>query len=68
MEPVPQAAAVPPSDEGSAILKVLSSSPLSTERIVELTEMTTSDVLSELTMLELEGRVIRSPMGYALIP
>ena len=53
---------------GQQILAVMSSSPLSTELIVEKTELDTSDVLSELTVLELDGRVIRGPSGYALMP
>lgn len=56
------------SESGSKILAVLTSEPLSTELIVARCGLDTADVLSELTMLELEGRVIRAPTGYALRP
>ena len=58
----------PASGPGEQILAVLSSEPLAAERIVERTGIETSDVLSELTMLELEGRIIRDAGGYALKP
>lgn len=64
----PVAVAEPASDMGSRILAVLSVEPLATERIVERTGLDTSDVLSELTLLELDGRVIRDAGGYALRP
>ncbi len=53
---------------GARILAVLTSEPLSTELIVDRSGLDTSDVLSELTVLELEGRVIRGSSGYALMP
>ena len=53
---------------GKKIIAVMTSDPISTERIVEQTGLETSDVLSELTMLELDGQVIRGPNGYALQP
>lgn len=56
------------SEQGSMILSVLNSDPISTEQIVERTGLETAEVLSELTLLELEGRVIRGPSGYALMP
>ncbi len=56
------------SASGSAILRVLSVNPLATELIVERTGLDAADVLSELTMLELEGRVLRDQGGYALKP
>jgi len=56
------------SDFGKLILAALTSEPVSTEQIVEKSGLDTSDVLSELTVLELEGRVIRGPSGYALTP
>jgi len=56
------------SESGALILGVLTSDPLSTEVIVERSGLDTAEVLSELTMLELEGRVIRGPSGYALVP
>jgi DNA processing protein len=57
-----------PSGPGEVILSVLSVTPLAAERIVERTGLETADVLSELTMLELEGRVIRDAGGYAVKP
>jgi len=53
---------------GQRILAALTSEPLSTELIVERSGLDTGDVLSELTVLELEGRVIRGANGYALMP
>lgn len=47
------------------ILQVLSTTPLASEFIVERTGLETSEVLSELTMLELEGLVMRDAGGYA---
>ena len=56
------------SDLQMKILEVLTSDPLQTEFIVERTGLGASEVLSELTILELEGRVIRDVGGYALRP
>ncbi len=53
---------------GAIILSILTSNPQSTERIVELTGLDPSELLSEITILELEGRVIRGQGGYALMP
>lgn len=58
----------PASTLGERILSVLTVEPLAPEFIVERTGLETSDVLSELTMLELEGRVIRDGVGYAIRP
>ena len=68
IEPLPEEQAVEASAIGNRILATLTSNPLSTELIVERSGLETSEVLSELTMLELDGRVIRGPNGYALIP
>lgn len=51
-----------------AILKVMTSSGLEADRIGELAGLEPSEVLAELTMLELEGRVIRDGIGYAIKP
>lgn len=64
-------AARPPeetSDIGQSILAVLTVEPMAAELIVERTARPTSDVLSELTMLELEGRIVRDVGGYAKKP
>jgi len=57
-----------PSGPGGQILGVLTVVPLAAELIVERTGMDTAEVLSELTMLELEGLVIRDGNGYAIRP
>lgn len=50
------------------ILGALSEKPLSSEMIVERTGLPTADVLSELTMMELEGIVLRDGGGFAIRP
>ena len=47
------------------ILEVLSANSLSVEKIVELTGLDMSEVLADLTILELEGHVIREHGGFA---
>lgn len=64
----PAPAPEPPSGPGERILSVLTSKPLAPERIVEKTGLDTSDVLSELTLLELDGLIICDAGGYALKP
>ncbi|HEY0868315.1 MAG TPA: DNA-processing protein DprA [Fimbriimonas sp.] len=56
----------PASTTAQQVLAVLSTTPTPTEKIVEQTKIDAADVLSELTMLELEGRVTREPGGYAV--
>lgn len=46
------------------ILAELSMEPLSEEKLAERTGLSTSDILSELTLLELEGLAIRGPGGF----
>lgn len=48
------------------IMAVLGAAPLKTEHIVERTGLETSVILSELTMLELDGRVFKDRGGYAV--
>ncbi len=62
-EPLEEASAA-----GQAILAALTSNPIATEHVVERTGLDTAEVLSELTVLELEGRVIRGQGGYSLRP
>jgi DNA processing protein len=50
------------------ILAAIGADPLDADRIAEGCGMDSADVLSELTMLELEGKVLRSPGGYILAP
>lgn len=47
------------------ILEVLSANSLSVEKIVELTGLDMSEVLADLTILELEGHVVREHGGFA---
>lgn len=56
------------SSVGQRILNVLDVTPLAAEFIAERSKLDPSIVLSELTMLELEGRVVRDTGGYALLP
>jgi DNA processing protein len=63
-----QPVVAPPSSLGERILKVLTTTPLATEFIVERTGLDTGSVLAELTLLELESRVIRDGTGYAIRP
>jgi DNA processing protein len=53
---------------GKRILDALSVSPIAAEVIVARTGIETAEVLSELTMLELEGRIVRDGGGYAVRP
>jgi DNA processing protein len=55
-------------DPQRKILLALSEKPLSSEMIVERTGLPTADVLSELTMLELEGIILRDVGGFAIRP
>lgn len=47
------------------ILAILDSQAKPVEKIVELTGLSTSEVLSELTLLELDGNVLRDPGGFS---
>jgi DNA processing protein len=58
-EPAPES-----SEIGTRILAVLGNSPLDAERIVDRTGLNAGEVLAELTMLELDGLVIRETSGY----
>jgi DNA processing protein len=50
---------------GAEVLAVLDANTKSVEQIVELTGLNAGDVLSELTMLELDGLVYRESGGFA---
>lgn len=54
----------PKTSAASPVLDALSTNPLSAEQIVEATGLLPSDVLAELTMLELEGRILRQSGGF----
>jgi DNA processing protein len=58
----------PASTTGGKILEVLTVVPLAVEFIVERTGLDPADVMSELTMLEIEGRIIRDAGGFAIRP
>jgi DNA processing protein len=58
----------PASALGDRILQLLTTRPTATEFIVQQLGIPASEVLSELTMLELEGRVICDTSGYAIKP
>jgi len=53
---------------GSRILKAIESAPLTAEFIVERTGLDTPEVMAELTMLEIDGRVIRDGGKFAVRP
>jgi DNA processing protein len=52
----------------SRILEVLGAEPKSAEAICHAASMDASELLAELTMLELSGRIVRAAGGYALKP
>ncbi|HJP84196.1 MAG TPA: DNA-processing protein DprA [Fimbriimonadaceae bacterium] len=58
----------PISEIASKILSNLSTTPLAVEFILDRTGLPMSDVIGELTLLELEGRIIHDAGGYALKP
>jgi len=58
-------AKVAPEGVSSKILSVLDANSMPVEKIVELTGLEMSEVLADLTILELEGLVIREHGGFA---
>ena len=64
----PAAALAPPEGDAERILSALSLDPVDVERLMERTGLDASAVLAELTMLEIDGRVMRHAGGYALRP
>lgn len=54
--------------EQRAIIQVLGDDPISSELIVDKTGLAASVVLSELTLLEMEGLILRDGIGYARKP
>lgn len=62
---VSAAAKAVPEGVSSKILSVLDANSMSVERIVELTGLEMSEVLADLTILELEGFVVREHGGFA---
>jgi DNA processing protein len=51
---------------GSPILEALKDGPLRLEPLAQAAAMDPSELLAELTMMELEGLIVRVPEGYAL--
>lgn len=70
LEPIapPSPTTVPPEGDAERIVSALGHEPIDPEQIVERTGLDASTVLSELTMLEIDGRVLRHAGGYALRP
>lgn len=62
----PVAEAEPETEAGQKILRVLSTQATTVEKIGELTGLPAAEILGELTMLELDGRIFRDAGGYAL--
>jgi DNA processing protein len=58
----------PTSATAAKIVAALTTSPLAVEFILEKTGLPMSDVIGELTLLELEGKVIHDAGGYAVKP
>lgn len=58
----------PLNETASKILANLTTTPLAVEFILERTGLPMSDVIGELTILELEGRIIHDAGGYAIKP
>lgn len=50
------------------IVAALTTKPISSEKLADALQIAPAELLSELTMLELDGRVIRDQGGYALVP
>jgi len=69
LEPAVEAAPLPPpSGPGAQILDILTTTPLAVELIVERTGLPTHEAMSELTLLEIDGRIIHDSGGYAIKP
>lgn len=60
--------APPLEGDSERILATLTINPIPPEMIVERTGLDASTVLSELTMLEMDGRILRHAGGYAIRP
>jgi DNA processing protein len=56
------------SSTGARIMNALASEPLTIEFLGERTGLDTSEVMAELTMLEIDGRVLRDAGKYAVRP
>jgi DNA processing protein len=61
-------AAAPVTGLPGQILAAMTSKPLPAEKLAEVLGLEPSELMAELTMLELDGRVSRELGGYALVP
>lgn len=66
IDPVEEAPLAEIDGVGGRILAVLSADAIPIEKIAERTGLDASEILSEMTMLELDGRIVRGGGGYAL--
>ncbi|HLK14702.1 MAG TPA: DNA-processing protein DprA [Fimbriimonadaceae bacterium] len=64
----PAVRAEPASALAAKILGALTTTPMPAEKLAETVRVEPHELLAELTMLELDGRVLRDTGGYALIP
>jgi len=64
-KPLPQ---TPNSATAAKIVAALTTSPLAVEFILEKTGLPMSELIGELTLLELEGKIIHDAGGYAVKP
>lgn len=64
----PAVGSAPTSLTQAAVLDALAGDVLSIEKLADRTGMNVADLLEELTMMEIEGLVLRDGIGYALKP
>lgn len=64
---LPKATTEPVTELAAQILAKLSTVPLPAEKLAEAVGLPPQDLMAELTMLELDGRVTRELGGYALV-
>jgi DNA processing protein len=63
-----RAAVEPTSALAARILKALTTTAIPAEKLADIVRIEPHELMAELTMLELDGRVIRGQGGYALVP
>lgn len=68
IDPTPAIVESKPEGDAERILAALTIDPIDPEKIVDRTGLDASVVLSELTMLEIDGRIVRHAGGYAIKP
>ncbi|RYD66766.1 MAG: DNA-processing protein DprA, partial [Verrucomicrobiaceae bacterium] len=68
IEPVSAVSISAPEGDAERILATLTVDPLDVETVVEQSGLDASTVLSELTMLEIDGRILKHAGGYAIKP